>query len=163
QAVQSERLAAIGQMVTGLAHESGNALARSQACLEMLGLEIEDRPQAQSLIKRIQQAQEHLRQLYEDLRNYATPIKRELETWKLGLVWRQAWDNIHMLRAGKKATLTEDTGGVDLQCVMDQFRLGQVFRNILENSLAACPEPVEVTVRCSRGHMNGKPAMCVSV
>ena len=34
--LQSERLAAIGQMMTGLAHESGNALARSQACLEML-------------------------------------------------------------------------------------------------------------------------------
>src|SRR5262249_28782 len=34
--LQAERLAAIGQMVAGLAHESGNALARSQACLEML-------------------------------------------------------------------------------------------------------------------------------
>ena len=34
--LQTERLAAIGQMMTGLAHESGNALARSQACLEML-------------------------------------------------------------------------------------------------------------------------------
>src|SRR5262249_42857032 len=34
--LQTERLAAIGQMVAGLAHESGNALARSQACLEML-------------------------------------------------------------------------------------------------------------------------------
>src|SRR5262249_11501072 len=34
QALQSERLAAIGQMMTGLAHESGNALARSRACLD---------------------------------------------------------------------------------------------------------------------------------
>ncbi|MGB6856644.1 MAG: response regulator, partial [Terracidiphilus sp.] len=41
QALQSERLAAIGQMMTGLAHESGNALARSQACLEMLAFEVE--------------------------------------------------------------------------------------------------------------------------
>ena len=39
KALQSERLAAIGQMMTGLAHESGNALARSQACLEMLTFE----------------------------------------------------------------------------------------------------------------------------
>src|SRR5262245_41937141 len=41
-ALQAERLAAIGQMMTGLAHESGNALARSQACLEMLALEVQD-------------------------------------------------------------------------------------------------------------------------
>jgi two-component system, LuxR family, sensor kinase FixL len=44
QALQSERLAAIGQMMTGLAHESGNALARSKACLEMLAWEVEDKP-----------------------------------------------------------------------------------------------------------------------
>src|SRR5262249_11381891 len=37
--LQTERLAGIGQMVTGLAHESGNALARSRACLEMLNYE----------------------------------------------------------------------------------------------------------------------------
>src|SRR5262249_38386577 len=52
--LQSERLAAIGQMVTGLAHESGNALARSQSCLEMLAWEVEDRPEALRLIERIQ-------------------------------------------------------------------------------------------------------------
>ena len=46
RALQSERLAAIGQMVAGLAHESRNALQRSQACLEMLALQLEDRPAA---------------------------------------------------------------------------------------------------------------------
>ena len=46
RALQSERLAAIGQMVTGLAHESRNALQRSQACLEMLALKVRDRPEA---------------------------------------------------------------------------------------------------------------------
>src|SRR5262249_30055755 len=63
QALRSERLAAIGQMMTGLAHESGNALARSQACLEMLAMEVEDRPEALDLIGRIQKAQNHLQQL----------------------------------------------------------------------------------------------------
>src|SRR5439155_15393529 len=35
RAVRAERLAAIGQMVAGLAHERGNALQRSQAFLQM--------------------------------------------------------------------------------------------------------------------------------
>src|SRR5262249_49084021 len=56
--LQTERLAAIGQMMTGLAHESGNALARSQSCLEMLAWEVEDRPEALDLINRIQKAQD---------------------------------------------------------------------------------------------------------
>src|SRR5262249_40119520 len=48
RALQAERLAAIGQMVAGLSHESRNALHRSQVCLEMLTLEVEDRPEALS-------------------------------------------------------------------------------------------------------------------
>src|SRR5690349_5958168 len=39
--LQSERLAAIGQMMTGLVHESRNALQRSEACLEMLSLNLQ--------------------------------------------------------------------------------------------------------------------------
>src|SRR4029453_13075269 len=54
RALQTERLAAIGQMMTGLAHESGNALARSRACLEMLALDIQDRPEALRLVGRTQ-------------------------------------------------------------------------------------------------------------
>src|SRR5262249_24073380 len=77
RALQAERLAAIGQMVTGLAHESGNALARSQSCLEMLAWEVEDRPEALRLIERLQQAQDHPAQLYQEVRGYAAP--RELE------------------------------------------------------------------------------------
>ena len=44
RALNSERMAAIGQTCAGLAHESRNALQRSQACLEMLALKLVDRP-----------------------------------------------------------------------------------------------------------------------
>ena len=54
RALQAERLAAIGEMVAGLAHESRNALHRGQVCLEMLTLEVEDRPEVLNLIARLQ-------------------------------------------------------------------------------------------------------------
>src|ERR1051325_4797025 len=163
QALQSERLAAIGQMITGLAHESGNALARSQACLEMLAFEVEDRPKALNLIARIQTAQDHLKQLYDEVRNYAAPLKLQLEPWKLSLIWRQAWENLQLLRQGKNATLREETYGLDLHCSADQFRLGQGFRNIFENALAACPEPVEIVVRASRTEIHGQPGVRIAI
>jgi PAS domain S-box-containing protein len=161
--LQSERLAAIGQMVTGLAHESGNALARSQSCLEMLAWEVEDRPEALRLIERIQKAQDHLAQLYQEVRGYAAPLKLERDEWNLSAVWRQAWDNLALLRQGRDAALSEEPSGTDLLCQVDPFRMEQVFRNILENSLAACSDPVRIVVRCGAAELDGHPAVRASV
>ncbi len=82
--VQSERLAAIGQMMAGLAHESRNALQRSKACLEMLAIEDEGRGESLELIARIQRAQDHLAMLYEEVRQYAAPINLRRERCDLG-------------------------------------------------------------------------------
>src|SRR5262245_5292310 len=153
QVLQNERLAAIGQMMTGLAHESGNALARMQSCLEMLAWEVEDRPEALDLIARIQKAQDHLKQLYEEVRGYAAPVKLEREEWDLGSRWRQAWDNLALLRQGRDTNLLEGGNGVDRRCIVDHFRLEQVFRNIFENALAACNDPVRIEVGCSEAEI----------
>jgi PAS domain S-box-containing protein len=163
QALQSERLAAIGQMMTGLAHESGNALARSKACLEMLAWEVQDRPEALDLIARIQKAQDHLQQLYEEVRGYAAPLKLEREVWDVAAVWRQAWENLALLRQGKEASLRAESGAADLRCTIDPFRLEQVFRNILENSLDACQNPVRIDILCSAAELDGQPAVRIAV
>ncbi len=163
QAVQSARLAAIGQMMTGLAHESGNALARSQACLDMLAMEVEDRPEALDLIELIKKAQNLLQQMYEEVRGYATPLKLAREIWEVSAIWRQAWQNLALARQGKQANLREHSHGVDLNCTVDHFRLEQVFRNILDNSLAACQPPVLVDITCSDAVLDGKPALAITV
>jgi PAS domain S-box-containing protein len=163
QLLQAERLAAIGQMMAGLAHESGNALARSQSNLEMLAWEVEDRPEALELIQGIQKAQDHLQHLYEEVRGYAAPLRLEREAWDVGMVWRQAWENLKLARQGKETSLREETGTVDLHCWIDQFRLEQVFRNILENALAACRGPVAITVSCAETVREGRPMLRVAV
>ncbi len=163
RALQSERLAAIGQMVAGLAHESRNALQRSQACLDMLRWKVEDRPDAIDLINRLQAAQDHLHHLYEDVRGYAAPIQLERSVCNLHDVWREAWAHLEPTRALKKASLRELTGGVNLVVEADAFRLGQVFRNIFENALAACPTPAVVTIQADDVCLDGHPALRVSI
>ena len=65
--IQSERLAAIGQMMTGLAHESRNELQRSRACLDMLDLDLESAPEQQDLVRRTRSAMIELQSLYEEV------------------------------------------------------------------------------------------------
>src|SRR5579864_206202 len=163
QALQNERLAAIGQMMTVLAHESGNALARMQLSLDGLANEVQQRPRALELIARIQNAQDYLQQLYQEVRNYAAPLKLERNRWNLSMIWRQAWDNLAMSRRGRDTMLSEEIGCPDLRCHVDQFRLEQVFRNIFENSLAACADPMKIQLRCTATEINGLAAFQVAV
>jgi len=160
--MQSERLAAIGQMVTGLAHESRNALQRSQACLEMLALELEGQPEMLSLVQRIQTAQEHLHHLYEEVRGYAAPLKLHLGPSDLRELWREIWSHLEVARKNKDIRLTEE-GVLDLLCQVDRHAIGQVFRNILENAIAACPQKGEIVIHCTEAVHRGAPAVCVSV
>jgi signal transduction histidine kinase len=150
-------------MVTGLAHESRNALQRSQACLEMLALTLQDRPESLDLIARIQKAQDHLHHLYEDVRGYAAPIALERRDCDVAEVWREAWTHLSAAREGKQAVLREDFNGVATRCQGDPFRLEQVFRNIFENALAASPPPVEIVIRAEPADVFGLPGLRVSV
>ena len=163
RALQAERLAAIGEMMAVLSHESRNALHRGQVCLEMLALEVEDRPEALRLIARLQQAQDDLHTLYEDVRDYAAPIHLERRVCDLAEVWRAAWTHLAPLREGREAVLREEIEGLDPHCAVDPSRLEQVFRNLLENSLAACRDPVEIAIHCTPAEVDGHPALRVAV
>jgi two-component system, LuxR family, sensor kinase FixL len=163
RALQSERLAAIGQMVTGLAHESRNALARCQACLEMLALTVQDRPAALALIERLQNAQDHLHHLYEDVRGYASPIKLEKSVHDLAAIWREAWAHLETAREGKEAALREAFLETDLRCNVDPFRLGQVFRNVFDNAISACSPPIMVEVTAAAVTLGSRAGLQISV
>ena len=143
--LQAERLAAIGQAMTGLAHESRNALQRGQADLELLSLMVEDRPDAMALVRRLQRAQMDLHRLYEEVRQYAAPLSLTLEPHDLSQVVREAWELLSQSRHDRDAAL-EIEGIPDRSCRVDRFLMLQAFRNILENSLAATPDPVRIKV-----------------
>lgn len=162
RALQAERLAAIGQTVAGLAHESRNAFQRIQACLEMLALEVEDRPEAMNLVERIQRAQEHLHQLYEEVRSYAAPINLDWQTSDLAQAWREAWDQLEVNRRGHTLTLCESIHA-ETEIPFDLFAMTQVFRNIFENAMAACGREGRIEVVASPAALHGKPAVCVSI
>jgi signal transduction histidine kinase len=163
RALQAERLAAIGQVVAGLAHESRNALQRSLACLEMLALDLEDRPEALDLVHRTQRAQDHLHKLFEEVRGYAGPVRLEMGEFGVRDIWREAWALLSKQREGRSIQLREELHCASLDLLVDQFRLVQVFRNLFENSLAACADPVEIVVTCEDAVLDGKPALRIAV
>lgn len=161
--LRSERLAGIGQMITGIAHESRNALQRIQSCTEMLELEIENNAEAQRLVRRLQEAQDNLLRLFDEVRGYAAPIQLERSTCKLSSIWHEAWQSLETSRRDRDAELMESNCNTDLNICADRFRLAQVFRNLLENSLAACADPVVIQIECRDAQWMGHAAIEIRV
>ncbi len=161
--VQSERLAAIGQMIAGLAHESRNALQRARACLDMLSLDLSDQPKQVELTGRIETALNELQRLYEEVRNYAAPVRLSLGRCNLADVWRTSWQHVIQTHNEPSVTLSETLTDVDTTCVADSHRMEQVFRNILENAVAASPSNGKVTLSCQAVELQGQPFVRVSI
>lgn len=157
--LQSERLAAIGQMMTGLAHESRNALQRTRACLDMLELELGTDPENVDLIHRGQAALDELHRLYEEVRGYAAPIQLEVRECDLSQIWRTAWQHLDIHKRELQVDLEEHTASVDLHCRLDPHRIGQVMRIILENAKAAIPDSGVVRIECADTDIEGRPGV----
>ncbi len=163
RALQAERLAGIGQMSTGLAHESRNALQRIQACAEMLELEVEGNGEALDLVRRIKLAQDHMHRLFDEVRGYAAPVNLDRSACHLGSVWREAWELLLPQWEGRIAELVERNTGTELGFYGDHFRLVQLFRILFENSLAACRDPVRIEVKCSPAQLGPHAAIRMSI
>ena len=144
---RAERLAAIGQMLAVLSHESRNVLQCISGGLEILALEVEDRPAALDLVRRIEKAQDRLHQLFEDLRGYAAPIVIHRDVHNVSDTVLDAWNSLLSLQRDRVVRLKGIADGDPVYCAVDRSRLEQVFRNIFENALAACADPVEITWR----------------
>ncbi|MFT5523284.1 MAG: signal transduction histidine kinase [Pirellulaceae bacterium] len=148
RALQAERLAAIGQIVTSMAHESRNFLQRICSAVEFLQEIVSDNEEALEEVTRIQSAEQGLEHLLDELREFAAPLNLDRDRQSLQTVWRMAWTDVTATKNVSNACLDEEIGELDLDCHIDAFRIGQVFRNLFENSLAACGDCPSVYVHC---------------
>jgi len=163
QLLQSERLAAIGQMVTGLAHESRNALQRAQACLDMLSLDLNDQKEQLDLARRAATALQDLHRLYEEVRSYAAPIHLEFRECDLATIWRKEWENLSAARKGKSIELVDTADAKQTTCEVDVHRIEQVMRNVLENAIYACGTEGRITVCCQNAKCGTEPAAMITI
>jgi two-component system, LuxR family, sensor kinase FixL len=161
QLVQAERLAAIGEMVTGLAHESRNALQRAMASLEMLDLDLEQQPHLKVLSRRAASAIDELQRLYEEVRDYAAPIQLDLRDIELEHFCLETWSHLTETHRDKKIDMTVHCSEGAASIHIDKHRMRQVFRNVFENAIAVLPTTggkIEVTA-CIVNQLMGNPSI----
>lgn len=155
--VQHERLAAIGQMMAGLAHESRNAFQRSHACLANLAFDVREMAESLQLVHKVQNALDHLNSLLDEVRDYAAPIVLKKSRNDLTGLIQEIWEQIQSAYHDTDQIQFYLTCSADFPDVVtfDRLRIGQVIWNLLENARAAC-DPVdgkiEVSLRINRSN-----------
>ena len=160
--VATERLAAIGQTIAAVSHESRNELMALKLGLDMLSTMITD-PKSQHLLDHLQNSQGRLHRLLDDLRHFAGPMQLERAPCSLQDIWMRAWSSLKTLRKDREAELHEMIEPHSLHCEVDALRIEQVFRNLFENSLSACSDPVWIEIRVAEEPQEGQLFLRVSV
>lgn len=159
----TERLATIGKMITGLAHECRNALQRSQACLSMLTREVTSNTKALDYAARLQQAQDDLQRAFEELRGYASPLHLEKTRCDLRALLETTWKNIMSVPNPPGVGLRITDTDLDLTCTVDGFRIQQVFRNVLENAISSAPAKSTIVVSWSKAQLTSGSALGITI
>ncbi len=163
RAVQQERLAAIGQTMAGLAHESRNAFQRSQAALETLALDLEEMPDALRLVERIQRANDHLLHLYQEVLLFAKPIRLDLRTCHIPELAQTTCQ--HLVQAGQchsQRLQVQVEDGVQ-PVSADPYAVEQVLRNLLENAIAVSGEEQAIVVAIAPAWQGDRPAVRIEI
>jgi len=66
-------------------------------------------------------------------------------------------------RQGREAVLREHGNSEDIVCDVDRFTMRQVFRNLLDNALAAANGSAEIDIVYAAADLAGRPSVSVSM
>ncbi|QEG39664.1 Sporulation kinase A [Roseimaritima ulvae] len=147
--LEANRLAAIAQMVGGLAHESRNALQRAVSCLDLLELDLKNNPEHLQLSTQIRNSLCDLVDSYEEVRRYAQPIDLQRQPQSLLNLCQIAFNELaveHDEFPHRLQIHAPDDQRDRLPVDRDRMRL--VFRHLLENAIDASDGPARIEVDC---------------
>ena len=150
QLVRSEKLAALGTLLSGVAHELNNPLSNIATSCQILVEEIEDTDLAyrQDLLDQIHGETWRARQIVRSLLDYARD--REFIRESL-LVAPLVEETLRLIRGQIPAQVSVSSQiSADLMIQGDKQRLQQAFLNLIKNAIEALEGAGEVVIRATR-------------
>jgi hypothetical protein len=137
---ESEHLAALGRLVSSIAHEIRNPLAGIRALAQLLQRRLRDDPRARENADEILALTDRMHATLSDLLDFARPGAQRDETIELytlleGLV---AEARRSPAAEGREVTL-QRSDGRPLELVAARDRVASIFANLIDNALHAAP------------------------
>jgi signal transduction histidine kinase len=157
-----DRLASLGEMAAGIAHELKNPLAGIEVMAGLLRRQVPDSPDAQSLLADIMSEAKLANSIVVEMLEFVRPIRLQLEETDVTDVLRQA-----MSLADSKASRGGITVRVSVQPQLplidgDHNQLCQVFTNLLTNAYEALDGRGSVSLTAIAQSVDPDPALAGS-
>jgi iron only hydrogenase large subunit-like protein len=133
--IQAEKLASMGQMAAGIAHEINNPLGVVLMYAHLLKDEIHERTETGADVERIIREAERARQIVKGILNFARKEQVKREPTDINALLGQSVEDFRGRSPGIRFELALD-GNLALHAV-DADQMRQVFDNIIANSVEA--------------------------
>ena len=160
---QAERLASLGRLVAGVAHEVRNPLATIRLRVQMCGREAEIPRVKESCLVALEEI-ERLDGMVNRLLNFARPVQLRLEPADLKNIVEERMEIFRELARQSGVDIVTKTLADDLSLPVDKGRMAQIFDNVIVNAIEAMSESggtLFVTLASHRKKPEGRNGVCV--
>jgi len=143
-----KRMAALGEMAAGVAHELRNPLASISGSVQVLRRDLRPRTDAAELMDIVINESKRLDRIIRDFLQFAKPGRFEPETADLARLVRETLsllENSEEKRPHHRVLMDMPAGTIP--AVVDVNRIKQVFWNLAKNALKAMPDGGTLTVK----------------
>jgi signal transduction histidine kinase len=148
---ESERMAAYGQMVAGVAHEVRHPIFALRTAAYVLKENIEDRTYTQAVLKTIERETNRMVQVVDDLLEFARPKALLLAPTDLRQLLQEAVETYHTENGSRPLNVVVEAGP-DLPAVeVDRGRMVQVLVNLIQNAAKHAEGATTVTLSADGG------------
>lgn len=136
---RKNRLAALGEMAAGMAHEIRNPLGGIQLYASLLWQDVADRPEAQQLVKKISAGVRRLEGLVSQVLQFTREMNANLAKKDLAEVVDETVELAADAIAAKRIRVVVQ-GARPLTVGIDAMLMGQAMLNLVRNAVEACEE-----------------------
>ena len=158
---KSERLAGLGLLAAGVAHEINNPLAVIRGNAELLQVSIPKESEDREEVDAIVEEAIRIGRIVNNLRAFSRSGMQRVSHFSLGGLLDGILDQIGHQISLKRYRIARSYWGKDVTMEGDEDQLRQVFTNLIVNGLQAMPEGGELVVDAMQGSTEGW--ICVTV